>query len=128
MMPSSVDSPLYEQIYTVVRQIPPGQVATYGQVATIVGRCTARMVGYAMAALPHGSDVPWQRVINREGKISPRIGGSGSATQREMLEAEGVRFDPERGCVDFDEVGWAGPDWEWLERHGFNPAPLLTNR
>ncbi len=113
--------PTYERIYAVVRQIPPGQVATYGQIAALVGSCTARMVGYAMAALPAGSDVPWQRVINRQGKISPHGAGDGSLRQRELLEAEGVQFD-EAGQVDFLQVGWPGPDWEWLELNGFYPA------
>ena len=110
-------APLYERIYAVVRQIPRGKVATYGQVAAIVGGCSARMVGYAMAALPHDTDVPWQRVINRMGKVSPRSGGSGGALQRQMLEDEGVRFDRD-GRVDFAEVSWRGPAWEWLEASG----------
>jgi methylated-DNA-protein-cysteine methyltransferase-like protein len=116
------DAPTYERIYAVVRQIPSGQVATYGQVGAIVGGCTARMVGYAMAALPYHTDVPWQRVINRQGKISPRSAGDGTLRQRQLLEAEGVEFDQlER--VDFAQVGWPGPDWDWLEQNGFNPAP-----
>ncbi|MEZ4729718.1 MAG: MGMT family protein [Caldilineaceae bacterium] len=69
---SSTNQPLYQRIYTMVQQIPPGQVVTYGQVAALVGNCTARMVGYAMAALDGSADVPWQRVINAQGKISPR--------------------------------------------------------
>jgi len=105
---SPPDAPMYEQIYAVVRQIPPGRVATYGQIAAIVGGCSARMVGYALAALPFGRDVPWQRVINRQGKISLRGGGIGSALQRQLLEAEGVQFD-QAGRVDFEQVGWAGP-------------------
>ena len=120
-MNSLKGAPVYERIYALVRQIPRGQVATYGQVAAIVGGCTARMVGYAMAALPD-DDVPWQRVINRQGQVSPRSSGHGSAIQRQMLEAEGVEFDDE-GRVDFDKVGWPGPDWAWLEQHGFYPAP-----
>jgi methylated-DNA-protein-cysteine methyltransferase-like protein len=82
------------------------------------------MVGYAMAALSYGSGVPWQRVINRQGKISLRAGGNGGARQRQLLEAEGVHFDPKTDRVDFDEVGWRGPDWEWLEQNGFLPAPV----
>ena len=121
------NAPVYERIYAVVRQIPPGQVATYGQIAAIVGGCTARMVGYAMAALLYTTDVPWQRVINRQGKVSPRTSGHGSLHQRELLEAEGVEFD-RQGQVDFNKVGWPGPDWEWLERHGFHPAPLWGER
>ena len=122
------EAPVYERIYAVVRRIPPGKVGTYGQIAIIVGGSTARMVGYAMAALPHGTDVPWQRVINRQGRVSPRSGGDGSARQRQLLEEEGVRFDRPHDRVDLEEFGWLGPDWEWLEQHGFNPAPILTNR
>ncbi|RLB62541.1 MAG: methyltransferase, partial [Deltaproteobacteria bacterium] len=62
---------LFSAIYALVFKIPPGHVTTYGQIARAVG-CTARTVGFAMAALPSGSDVPWQRVINAQGKISPR--------------------------------------------------------
>lgn len=97
--------PLYRRIYAVVCQIPPGRVATYGQVASIVGRCTARVVGYAMAALPSGTDVPWHRVINHQGKISLRATGDASLEQRERLEAEGVTFDSQ-ARVDFNKVGW----------------------
>jgi len=115
------DVPVYERIYAVVRQIPPGKVATYGQIAKIVGGCTPRMVGYAMAALTTDANVPWQRVINRQGKVSPRAGGSGTALQRQLLEKEGVQFDTQER-VDFDEVGWPGPDWQWMHENGFFPT------
>jgi methylated-DNA-protein-cysteine methyltransferase-like protein len=119
------DARLYERIYAVVRQIPVGRVATYGQVASIVGDCTARMVGYAMAATPVGSDVPWQRVINAQGKISPRGDHLGSEEQRLRLEEEGVHFDA-NGKVDWAQVRWAGPGVEWLVEHGFDPAVSWT--
>jgi methylated-DNA-protein-cysteine methyltransferase-like protein len=99
---------LYDHIYALVRMIPPGRVATYGQIAEIVGRCTPRMVGYAMAAVPYGSDVPWHRVLNSRGSVSVRADGNACAVQRGMLEAEGVRFDG-RGRVDLHAVGWRGP-------------------
>ncbi|MCK6629271.1 MAG: MGMT family protein [Anaerolineae bacterium] len=118
------NAPTYERIYALARLIPAGKVATYGQLAAMVGSCTARVVGYAMAALPHDTDVPWQRVINRQGKISLRAGSNGGALQRQLLEAEGVKFDPETEKVDFDQVGWAGPDWAWLEQNGFQPGPV----
>jgi methylated-DNA-protein-cysteine methyltransferase-like protein len=107
-MPEEKQKPLYEQIYHIVRQIPPGQVATYGQIAGIVGRCSARMVGYAMAALRSGDypDVPWQRVINRQGKISI-LDPIGKYHQRELLEKEGVTFD-KNDRIDFKEYGWLG--------------------
>lgn len=97
----------YQRIYAVVCLIPEGQVASYGRVASISGVATARMVGYAMAALPYGSDVPWHRVINSKGRISPRTGGDGDLIQRAMLEEEGVLFD-EEGRVDMDRYGWDG--------------------
>jgi methylated-DNA-protein-cysteine methyltransferase-like protein len=105
--------PLYEKIYSVVRQIPPGKVATYGQIAKIVDRCTARMVGYAMAALSSSVDVPWQRVINYRGEISRRSHGDGSLRQRKLLEEERIRFDP-KGRVDLEKVRWAGPDTKFI--------------
>ncbi len=100
-------APLYSQIYAIVRQIPPGKVASYGQIAGIVGTCTARMVGYAMAALPEGTDVPWQRVINAQGKISPHGFGYGSWLQEQLLREEGVEFDPQ-GRINFKVFGWLG--------------------
>lgn len=104
-------APLYERIYAMVRRIPPGKVTTYGRIAELVGGCTARMVGYAMAALKRGTapDVPWQRVINAKGKISLHGDGIGNALQKVLLEQEGVAFDDE-GRVDFEVFGWLGPN------------------
>ena len=102
------DKSLFPRIYEVVRQVPRGRVASYGQIAGIVGAgCDARMVGYAMAATPEGSDVPWQRIVNREGKIS--LSGQGGEIQRMRLEAEGVTFDA-RNRIDMKRFGWAGSD------------------
>lgn len=104
-------SRLYEQIYAMVRMIPAGKVTTYGRIAELVGGCTARMVGYAMAALKrgHAHDVPWHRVINAKGRISIHGDGIGNAMQRSLLEQEDVEFD-KNGTVDFSHFGWPGPD------------------
>ena len=105
----------HERIVAVVKRIPKGKVATYGQIARIVDRCTARMVGYAMAAVPEGSRVPWQRVINSQGMISARSHSDGDVRQRVLLEKEGVKFDV-RGKVDLTLFQWQpstapfGPD------------------
>ena len=97
--------PLYERIYQIVRKIPKGKVTTYGQIAALAGRCTPRMAGYAMAALPAGSDVPWHRVINSRGMISPRSGDESHLLQRVMLESEGIVFD-ERCRINLEIFGW----------------------
>ena len=91
--------------------------ATYGQVAGLAGGVTARMVGYAMSALPDGSDVPWPRVINVQGKISPHGMGIGSLMQRQILESEGVEFDLE-GRIDFNRFGWLGDPRSERRSHG----------
>jgi methylated-DNA-protein-cysteine methyltransferase related protein len=110
---------LYEKIYTVVDQIPAGQVATYGDIAAIVGGgCDARTVGFALNEMPkERPDIPWQRVINREGGISTR-----GLRQRQLLEEEGVEFDA-RGNVVMARFHWAGPSAEWAAAHGFNTLP-----
>lgn len=97
----------YARIYAVVKRIPRGRVATYGQVARLAGLPGhARQVGYAMAALRDGMRVPWQRVINAQGMVSARRAGPGAGVrQRQLLEREGVAFDV-RGRVSFDRYGW----------------------
>lgn len=114
--------PTYERIYTLVRQIPPGKVATYGQIAAFLGLPTPRMVGYALAVVPAGSDVPWQRVINAQGKISLRADSGSNFLQRQLLEEEGVQFDA-NSRVNFRRYRWTGPSVDWLIEHGFEPAP-----
>lgn len=100
---------LYDLIYAIVRQVPRGKVATYGQVARIAGRCSAQMVGFALAALKASDEqaVPWQRVINAQGRISPHGFGMGTQVQRVLLEEEGVIFDLE-GNIDLQQFGWDG--------------------
>jgi methylated-DNA-protein-cysteine methyltransferase related protein len=98
----------HERIYAVVKRIPKGKVVSYGQVARMTGRCTARMVGYAMAALPAGSPVPWQRVINARGMISARSHSDGDVRQRALLEKEGVAFDA-KGRVILKVFQWQPP-------------------
>jgi methylated-DNA-protein-cysteine methyltransferase-like protein len=98
----------YERIWTTVRRIPRGRVATYGQVAVVAGLPRrARLVGYALNALPEERSprVPWQRVINAQGRVSPRAWSGSEALQRKLLEREGVHFDA-RDRVDLDRFGW----------------------
>ena len=87
-------SDAYRRIYAAVKKIPKGKVATYGQIAQLAGMArAARQVGYALHALPHGSCVPWHRVVNHQGRISTRSSGGHDQWQRVLLEEEGVEFD-----------------------------------
>jgi methylated-DNA-protein-cysteine methyltransferase-like protein len=105
-VPSASPSDRYARIYRVVRRIPRGRVATYGQVASLADLpgC-ARQVGYALHALRADSDVPWQRVVNARGEISLRSEPGFEPIQQRMLEAEGVDFD-RRGRLDLSRAQW----------------------
>jgi methylated-DNA-protein-cysteine methyltransferase-like protein len=103
----------YEQVWCLVRQIPRGWVASYKQISLMLPPPSSmefeayeafgpRWVGGAMAACP--DDVPWQRVINSQGKISER---PGAEKQRQLLEEEGIVFV--RDKVDMKKYGWRGP-------------------
>lgn len=97
----------YEAIYAVVRQIPPGQVATYGQVAELAqlpGQ--ARLVGYALYRVPPESDIPWHRVINAKGMVSHSTLRLGTDyLQQALLETEGIGFNAS-GRLDLKQYQW----------------------
>lgn len=112
--------PIYQRICLLVQQIPAGQVATYGQIAALTGNCTARMVGYAMAALDGSAAVPWQRVVNAQGKISPRADSHNTEAQRLRLVEEGIVFDA-TGRINLRRYRWLGPSVAWRLEHGFDP-------
>lgn len=93
----------YDKIYEIVKRIPKGKVATYGQVAFLAGNSRwARVVGYALHVNPDTSTIPCHRVVNREGKVAPGFAFGGEDVQRKFLEAEGVVFEPD-GRVDMDK-------------------------
>ena len=98
----------YARIYEWVRQVPEGKVATYGQIAGLAGKCSARQVGYAMAAAPDGSGIPWHRIINSQGRISLRSGSEGHRLQRILLEAEGIVFSGDDE-IDLAQYRWTAP-------------------
>ena len=98
----------YDRIYEIVRQIPQGRVATYGQIAELSGLAgKARLVGYALyrVDLPT-SDIPWQRVVNAKGEISlsPLRFGT-DYLQRSLLEGEGISFG-DTGKIDLRKYRW----------------------
>jgi methylated-DNA-protein-cysteine methyltransferase-like protein len=93
----------YPRIYRVVRRIPRGRVASYGQIAILAGLPGhARQVGYALHTLSEAG-VPWHRVVNAKGEIS--LGDDSGVRQRAILQREGVRFDA-RGRIDLGRFGW----------------------
>jgi methylated-DNA-protein-cysteine methyltransferase-like protein len=106
MRRTSAGSDSYARIYAVVRRIPRGRVATYGQVAELAGLPGhARQVGYALHALPSATALPWHRVINASGGVSLRASPGAELTQRQLLEEEGVEFDL-GGRVRLAKVQW----------------------
>lgn len=111
--------PIYQRICLVVQRIHR-RVATYGQIAAIVR--ISRMVGYAMAGLDGDTSTPWQRVINAQGKVSPRADSDSTARQRALLQEEGVQIDAAER-IDLRRYRWRGPGLEWLLEHGFDPTP-----
>lgn len=107
----------YEHVWEIVRRVPRGKVATYGQIAKMIPPPDGveletyvafgpLWVGGAMSACP--DDVPWQRIINSKGEISERD-GAGARRQRLLLEDEGVFFS-ERGRILLKKYGWDGTD------------------
>jgi methylated-DNA-protein-cysteine methyltransferase-like protein len=94
----------YEVIWNIVKEIPSGKVATYGQIADLVGlEGHARFVGYALHGTPRNVNIPWHRVINSQGKIS--LSGPSAKKQRKLLEAEKIVFSPS-GKIDLKKYGW----------------------
>ena len=104
---SETSQSAYQKIYLVVRQIPYGKVATYGQIADLAGYYgKARLVGYALYQVDPVSDIPWQRVINIKGEVSYSIAREGADyVQRNMLEQEGIVFN-QQGKIDLEKYRW----------------------
>lgn len=110
MNTSNSKSPnFYESVYHVVKKIPKGKVTTYGHIALLLGNPrAARAVGYALNSLKKDreSEIPWQRVINRQGRISFKGDSFRADLQKKILQSEGVFFDLGDDQLDFDKYGW----------------------
>ncbi len=97
----------YQKVYEIVKKVPAGKVATYKQIAVLAGSpLAARQVGYAMAALPPGSGIPWQRIVNSRGEI-PMKDPSGAEEQRQRLLLEGITYNSQNR-IDLEAFGWNG--------------------
>lgn len=127
----------YELVWEIVRQVPRGQVTTFGQIASMIPnwegvepedyrRLAPRWVGDAMNAVSRVDEpsVPWQRVINAKGMISLPEGSVSAQLQRARLETEGS-LQPGYPAVDFEQHGWDGPAESWLDAHGLVPPKSL---
>ena len=109
----------YELIYEVVKRIPRGKVATYGQVAALAGNNRwARVVGYALHVNPAFGEIPCHRVVNRDGRLSPAFAFGGENMQAELLRAEGVEVV--EGYVDLEKYGWESGVSDF-RRDGYHP-------
>jgi len=120
-------------VWQITKQIPRGQVSTYGQIASMIPppdsvgpedykRLGAVWVGHALNQTPEDKGIPWQRVINSRGGIS--LPGTAADQQRQRLETEGVDFN-DKDVVDFDRYGWDGPSEAWLKEHGLHKPKSL---
>lgn len=125
-IPADQKQQFFEMVWEITRQIPAGKVASYGQIAAFIPAPQgispeayavkrARWAGAAMRECP--GDVPWQRVLNAQGKISLPVGSRGALEQRRLLQAEGVIFHA-NGKVDRLNFDWPGPPRAWLLEHG----------
>lgn len=96
----------FNAVYEIVKQIPLGKVATYGQIARLAGNPRmSRQVGWALHVNPEPYVIPCHRVVNREGRISPAFAFGGENVQKELLEKEGVKFVDDNN-VDIDKYLW----------------------
>jgi methylated-DNA-protein-cysteine methyltransferase related protein len=126
----------FETVWLITRQIPKGKVSSYGQIASMIPpylgtdpdqhqRLAPRWVGTAMRKVPEGQSVPWQRVINSQGKVS--LPDASGAKQRALLEAEGIVFD-KSGKINLGDYGWQGPDDDWLDEHNLLPPNQFESK
>ncbi|MCX7746188.1 MAG: MGMT family protein [Clostridia bacterium] len=103
----------FEEVYNVVKQIPKGKVATYGQIAKILGQPRkAKIVGWALHSNPSEGIIPCHRVVNRHGELSGSFAFGGPEVQRKLLEEEGILFNKD-GIINLEEYLW-------------NPTKMLT--
>ncbi len=96
----------FEKIYEIVKQIPEGTVASYGQIAMLAGNPRwARVVGYALHSNPDPDSIPCYRVVTKDGRTSKSFAFGGEDVQRKLLEKEGIKFT-EDGRVDMKRFQW----------------------
>ncbi|NDJ55280.1 MAG: hypothetical protein GYB68_19585 [Chloroflexi bacterium] len=139
MMKEHPDQDAFNQVvWSIVQQVPIGQVTTYGQIASMIPapdhpdlspgdyrRLAAFWVGKAMTRAKQEDQLPWQRVVGKGGKIAMPTRSWGAAEQRRRLINEGVVFSADE-TIDLERFGWEGPPADWLATEGLlQPTPLI---
>ena len=100
------DQNFFEQVWEVVRHVPRGRVTTYGAIAKALGSPqSARMVGWAMNAVPALSDVPAHRVVNRQGLLTGKVHFNSPDEMQRLLEMEGIKVKNDK-VLNFDQLFW----------------------
>ena len=111
----------FEPVYTLVNEVPAGEAASYGMIASLLPGVTARMVGRALGQLKDGTATPWHRIVNASGAIAPR---PSAGEQRDRLAAEGVQFK-KNGHVDLHAHRWGGPSQQWIVENDRDPNDVM---
>lgn len=122
-------------VWNIVRQVPSGKVTSYGQIASMIPahpesdfeehkRLSAYWVGQTMNRAREADQVPWQRVVNGQGKIAMPEGSAGALEQKKRLRDEAIIFS-HKDKIDFQEFGWEGPNQAWLDQNGLLPPKTL---
>ena len=109
----------YAPIYALIKDVPKGEVASYGMIASLLSGVGPRQVARAMRFAPKG--VPWFRIITSSGAMADH---AGAEKQRRRLKREGISFR-KNGAVDWESCRWAGPSQEWLDKNGADPIEIL---
>ncbi len=111
----------FQQVYDLVNEVPEGEAASYGMIASLLPGVTARMVGRALSHLDDGSKTPWHRIVNATGAIAPRPSAD---EQHARLKEDGVIFR-KNGYVDWRDCAWRGPSQRWIEKNERDPVDVM---
>ncbi len=111
----------FNVVYDLVNEVPKGEVASYGMIASLLPGVTARMVGRALSQMPAEMKTPWHRIVQSSGAIAPR---DGAQKQRDLLAAEGVVFR-QNGGIDWKNHRWRGPSQKWVAKSGMDPVEVM---
>jgi len=110
-----------QQAYTLIREVPKGEIASYGMIASLLPGVGPRQVARALSHMPRGVKAPWQRIVQSSGAIAERVGAE---RQRTLLRKEGITFR-NNGAVDWKLHLWRGPSQQWIIENDFDPNDVM---